>query len=76
MSRAEPAVRELREAWGVVIERAKEAGVLREDFQVDDIRTLMCGLGSMMAADACGVMSYDWHRQLDLFLDGVRTSRG
>jgi hypothetical protein len=27
----------------------------------------------MMAADARGVMSYDWRRQLDLFLDGVRT---
>ncbi len=75
MTRAEPAVRELREAWGVVIDRAKEAGVLREDFQVDDIRTLMCGLGSMMAADAAGVMPYDWRRQLDLFLDGVRTPR-
>lgn len=72
LHRAEPAVRELREAWGLVIERAKEAGVLREDFQVDDIRTLMCGLGSMMAADACGAMSYDWRRQLDIFLDGVR----
>lgn len=75
MTRAEPAVRELREAWGVVIDRAKEAGVLREDFQVDDIRTLMCGLGSMMAADACGAMPYDWRRQLDLFLDGVRIPR-
>jgi AcrR family transcriptional regulator len=74
MRRAEPAVRELREAWGGVIDRAKEAGVLRKDFEVDDIRTLMCGLGSMMAADACGAMSYDWRRQLDLFLDGVRTS--
>lgn len=74
MRRAEAAVSELREAWGVVIDRAKEAGVLRQDFQVDDIRTLMCGLGSMMAADACGAMSYDWRRQLDLFLDGVRTS--
>jgi AcrR family transcriptional regulator len=76
MKRAEPAVRELRDAWGVVIARAKEAGVLREDFEVDDIRTLMCGLGSMMAADASGPMSYDWRRQLDLFLDGVRTSPG
>jgi len=75
MRRADPAVRELREAWGVVIDRAKAAGVLREDFEVDDIRTLMCGLGSMMAADALGPMSYDWRRQLDLFLDGVRTSR-
>ena len=65
---------ELRDAWGAVIDRAKEAGVLREDFEVDDIRTMMCGLGSMMAADARGVMSYDWRRQLDLFLDGVRTA--
>jgi AcrR family transcriptional regulator len=74
MQRAEPAVRELREAWGVVIDRAKAAGVLREDFEVDDIRTLMCGLGSMMAADASGAMRYDWRRQLDLFLDGVRVT--
>src|SRR5688572_14399307 len=38
MERAGPAVRELREAWGQVIDRAKEAGVLRKDFEVDDIR--------------------------------------
>jgi AcrR family transcriptional regulator len=71
---AAPAVAELREAWGAVIARAKEAGVLREDFAVDDIRTMMCGLGGMMAADARGALSYDWRRQVDLFLDGVRTS--
>jgi AcrR family transcriptional regulator len=70
---AAPAIAELRAAWEVVIARAKEARVLRQDFEVDDIRTMMCGLGSMMAADARGAMSYDWHRQLDLFLDGVRT---
>jgi hypothetical protein len=69
---AAPAVAELRDAWDVVITRAKEARVLREDFEVDDIRTLMCGLGSMMAAHAHGPLSYDWGRQLDLFLDGVR----
>jgi AcrR family transcriptional regulator len=73
MGIAAPAVAELRAAWAPVIARAKEAGVLREDFEVDDIRTMMCGLGSMMAADARGAMSYDWRRQLDLFLDGVRT---
>jgi len=69
---AAPAIAELREAWTVVIDRAKDAGVLRQDFEVDDIRTMMCGLGSMMAADARGALSYDWSRQLDLFLDGVR----
>jgi AcrR family transcriptional regulator len=71
---AAPAIADLRNAWAVVIARAKEAGVLRQDLEVDDIRTMMCGLGSMMAADARGVMSFDWQRQLDLFLDGVRTS--
>jgi AcrR family transcriptional regulator len=74
MQIAGPAVAELREAWGAVIARAKEAGVLRQDFAVDDVRTMMCGLGGMMAADARGVMSFDWRRQVDLFLDGVRTS--
>jgi AcrR family transcriptional regulator len=73
-NRAAPAIAELRAAWGPVITRAMGAGVLREDFEVDDIRTMMCGLGSMMAADARGAMSYDWRRQLDLFLDGVRAS--
>lgn len=72
--RAAPAIAELRDAWDAVITRAKGAHVLRDDFAVDDIRTMMCGLGSMMAADARGAMSYDWRRQLDLFLDGVRTS--
>jgi AcrR family transcriptional regulator len=71
---AAPAVAELRDAWGTVIARAKEAGVLREDFAVDDVRTMMCGLGGMMAADARSAMSFDWRRQVDLFLDGVRIS--
>jgi AcrR family transcriptional regulator len=74
MRMAAPAMAELRDAWGAVIARAKDAGVLRKDFEVDDIRTMMCGLGGMMAADARGALSYDWRRQLDLFLDGVRAT--
>src|SRR6266540_266287 len=50
--------------------RAKEAGAVRADLEVDDIRTLMCGLGAMMTADGRGALRYDWGRQLDLFLDG------
>ena len=71
---AAPAVAELRDAWGAVIDRAKEAGALREDLDVDDIRTMMCGLGAMMAADTRSVMSFDWRRQVDLFLDGIRVA--
>jgi AcrR family transcriptional regulator len=71
---AAPAVAELRGAWDAVLARAKRAGVLREDLTVDDIRTMMCGLGGMMAADTRGAMSFDWRRQVDLFLDGVRVT--
>jgi len=71
---AAPAVAKLRDAWDAVIARAKEAGAIREDLTVDDIRTMMCGLGGMMAADTRGAMSFDWRRQVDLFLDGVRVS--
>jgi AcrR family transcriptional regulator len=74
MEIAAPAVAELRAAWDPVIAQAKEAGVLRQDVEVDDIRTVMCGLGGMMAADARGALSYDWRRQVDLFLAGVRIS--
>jgi AcrR family transcriptional regulator len=72
IERAQPAILELRAAWDTIIGRAKAAGVVRKDLEVDDIRTVMCGLGSMMAADAQGAMSYDWRRQLQLFMDGVR----
>ena len=73
LERADPAIQELRAAWEAMIGRAQEAGVVRKDLSVDDIRTMMCGLGSMMAADAASAMSFDWRRHRDLFLDGVRT---
>jgi AcrR family transcriptional regulator len=76
MALAEPAIRELHAAWAATIERAKAAGVVPPDLQVDDIRTLMCGLGAMMAADGRGVFKYNWDRQLQFFLDGVRTQPG
>ena len=73
MQGAASEVAELREATQCLIDRAQEAGELRPEVVVDDIRTLMCGVGSMMAADALGVMSYDWRRQLEFALDGMRT---
>ena len=60
------------EAVGELIARAKEAGAVRPDLEVDDVRTFMCGLGAIMAADARGVMPFDWRRQLDFMLDGLR----
>jgi AcrR family transcriptional regulator len=72
LEQAAPTIAELIEATQALIDRAKAAGVVREDLVVEDIRTLMCGLGSIMAADALGVMPYDWRRHLEFVLAGMR----
>lgn len=75
MGSALPVIAELRDALNQLIERAKAQGGLREDFGVDDVPPMMCGLGGMMAADACSPIDYDWRRQLEFVLDGLRASR-
>jgi AcrR family transcriptional regulator len=67
-----PLMGEVNDAVRELIARAKEAGAIRSDLQVDDVRTFMCGLGAIMAADARGVMPFDWRRQLEFMLDGMR----
>jgi AcrR family transcriptional regulator len=76
MQQVGPTADELREATQKLIDRAQAAGELRSDVVVDDVRTLMCGLGSAMAADAVGVMPYDWRRMLEYALAGMRTVSG
>lgn len=70
-----PAVADLRDAMDDVIARAKAAGAVREDLTTDDVRALFSGLGGMMAADAHGLMSCDWRRQLEFSLEGMRPAR-
>ena len=67
-----PTAAGLRDAVRQIIERAQAAGEMRPEVTEDDVRTFMCGLGSMMAADAMGVMRYDWRRALGFWLDGIR----
>ncbi len=69
---AGPTIAELTAASQALIDRAKAAGAIRDDLVVDDVRTLMCGLGSVMAADDLGVMPYDWRRLLEFALAGMR----
>lgn len=69
---ARPAIAELTAAMEAVLARAKAAKAVRPDLSVDDVRTLFSGLGGMMAADAQGLMPYDWRRQLEFSLEGMR----
>jgi len=69
-----PLIEEVNEAVGALISGAQEAGAIRADLEVGDVRTFMCGLGAIMAADARGVMRFDWRRQFELMLDGMRAT--
>jgi AcrR family transcriptional regulator len=65
--KAEPERRELLRVAGELIDRARDAGALREDFTVDDMPTLMCGLSATM-----GLPAFDWRRHLEIVLAGIR----
>jgi AcrR family transcriptional regulator len=60
---------ELNAAAGVLIERAHADGVLRDDFTVDDMGGLMCGLGA--AIDAMPEPER-WRRIVEFALDGLK----
>jgi Transcriptional regulator SbtR-like, C-terminal domain len=57
----------LRTSTDRMIVRAQEAGVMRQDFGVDDIPMLMSGLTATM-----NVPDYDWRRHLEIILAGLR----
>ncbi|MDQ3850706.1 MAG: TetR/AcrR family transcriptional regulator [Actinomycetota bacterium] len=54
-----------------LIARAQEAGTMRADVTVQDIRTIMCGFGHVAAAQRSGA-PMDWKRYLTIALDGLR----
>jgi AcrR family transcriptional regulator len=66
---AAPEIDRLRETATKLIVRAQRAGVMRQDFVVDDIPMLMTGLSATMATPG-----YDWRRHLELILAGIRAT--
>jgi AcrR family transcriptional regulator len=66
---------ELRDAIQILIDRAQHAGTLRSDISAVDISMIMCGMSATMSVD-----EWDWHRYMELVLDGLRagaqTGRG
>lgn len=59
---------ELRAAMQVLMDRAQQAGTMRNDFTAADVSMIMCGVSATMS-----VGEWDWHRYLDLVLDGLRS---
>jgi AcrR family transcriptional regulator len=54
-----------------LITRAKDAGVLRADFELEDVPAIMCSLGALQVSRG----SYaNWRRVLEMVLDGCRAS--
>jgi AcrR family transcriptional regulator len=58
---------ELHACMARVIARAQEQGTMRPDASGEDVRLLMCGLGSVMQMAGDG-----WRRYLTVMLDGLR----
>jgi AcrR family transcriptional regulator len=64
---------ELHDAASHLIDRAHAAGALREDFTVDDMGGLMCGLGA--AIDAMPEPDERWRRLVEFALDGLKAPK-
>jgi AcrR family transcriptional regulator len=70
--RVHPARDELLEVTSELIRRAHAAGVVRDDLEVTDIPTVMCGLCSTMSVTRPDGTAPDWRRHLEIMLDGLR----
>jgi AcrR family transcriptional regulator len=64
-----PEKAELDDAMGKLMTRAKRAGALRKDFELQDFGMVMCGLCSTMGM---GPGKFNWRRHVDILLAGLR----
>lgn len=51
---------------------AKEAGGMRRDAVIEDVPTLICGLGAVMAGSPESLSRLNWERFVEIMLDGLR----
>ena len=70
--RVDPIRNELLEVTDELIAQAHRAGVVRDDLDVSDIPTVMCGVCSTMGIQQPGMPPRDWRRHLEILLDGMR----
>jgi AcrR family transcriptional regulator len=60
-------MQELMELSGVLVDRARAAGVVRDDLRATDMPPLYAGLASVVQAGVA-----DWRRYVEILLDGLR----
>jgi AcrR family transcriptional regulator len=55
-----------------LISKAQRAGGMRKDAVVEDVPTLICGLGAVTAGAAGNMPEMNWERYVEIMLDGLR----
>jgi AcrR family transcriptional regulator len=74
MDEAMPTVEGLTASVDILMQRARDAGVLRSDAVLDDVPMIMCGIGSATKKEhRCAA---PWRRHLMIVLDGLRATDG
>jgi AcrR family transcriptional regulator len=62
----------LLNSCGVLVERAREAGTLRSDFEAEDVWMVICAVCATMGNSENG---WDWRRHMELALRGMRAAQ-
>jgi AcrR family transcriptional regulator len=55
-----------------LIGKAQRAGGMRADAVIEDVPTLICGLGAVTAGAAGNMPELNWERYVEIMLDGLR----
>ena len=55
-----------------LIAKAQRAGAMRKDAVIEDVPTLICGLGAVTAGAAGNMPELNWERYVEIMLDGLR----
>jgi AcrR family transcriptional regulator len=55
-----------------LIANAQRSGGMRKDAVVEDVPTLICGLGAVTAGAAGNMPELNWERYVEIMLDGLR----
>jgi AcrR family transcriptional regulator len=55
-----------------LIAKAQRTGGMRKDAVIEDVPTLICGLGAVTAGAAGNMPELNWERYVEIMLDGLR----